>query len=110
MISAKMRLHCGCTDNLNEQGFPNPLPEDKLPESQIDASYHVEPGNLMELETWKLMAETGEMTEEALRYCSVMPCIEYEVDGMLDFEGLGEAKELLISPQQRRMRLGSIRC
>ena len=35
-------------DNLDEQGFPNPLPEDKLPESQIDASYHVEPGNLME--------------------------------------------------------------
>ena len=90
-------------DNLNEQGFPNPLPEDedKLPESQIDGSYNVDPGNLMELETWKLMAETGEMTEEALRHCSIMPFMEYEVSGLLDFEGLEEAKKLLISPKKK---------
>ena len=95
-------------DNLNEQGFPNPLPEDedKLPESQIDASYNVEPGNLMELATWKLMAETGEMTEDAMRFASQMQFIEYEVQGMPDFEGFEEAKKLLTSPKQQRINAG----
>ena len=92
--------------NLDEQGFPKPLTEDKLPESQLDASYNVEPGNLNELSTWKLMAEKGEMTEEALRHCSRMPFMEYEVSGLLDFEGLEEAKELLISPKQQRIKAG----
>ena len=45
------------------------------------------------------MAKTGEMTEEALRECSRLPFMEYEVAGQLDFEGLEEAKELLISPR-----------
>ena len=95
-------------DNLNEQGFPNPLPEDedKLPESQIDASYNVEEGNLMELATWKLMAETGEMTEDAMKFASQMQFIEYEVQGMPTFEGLEEAKKLLASPKQRRIDAG----
>ena len=73
-------------DNLDEQGFPQPLPEDKLPESQIDGSYSVEPGNLNELSTWQLMAESGEMTEEALRQCSRMPSMEYEESGLLHFQ------------------------
>ena len=72
-------------DHLDEQGFPQPLPEDKLPESQIDGSYSVGPGNLNELSTWQLMAESGDMTEEALRQCSLMPFMEYEVSGLLDF-------------------------
>ena len=82
------------------------MPEDKLPESQIDGSYSVEPGKLNGLSTWQLMAESGEMTEEALRHCSRMPFMEYEVSGLLDFEGLEEAKELLISPKQRRIEAG----
>ena len=93
-------------DNLDEQGFPMPLPEDKLPEPQLDASYNVEPGNLNELNTWKLMAEQGEMPEEALRQCSVLPFIEYEMSGLLDFEGLEEAKALLVSPKKRRIEAG----
>ena len=93
-------------DNLDEQGFPMPLPEDKLPEVQLDASYNVEPGNLNELNTWKLMAEQGEMTEEAMRQCSVLPFIEYEMSGLLDFEGLEEAKALLVSPKKRRIEAG----
>ena len=93
-------------DNLDEQGFPMPLPEDTLPEPQLDASYNVEPGNLNELNTWKLMAEEGEMTEEAMRQCSVLPFIEYEMSGLLDFEGLEEAKALLVSPKKRRIEAG----
>ena len=93
-------------DNLDEQGFPMPLPEDKLPEPQLDASYNVEPGNLNELNTWKLMAEQGEMTEEAMRQCSVLPFMEYEIAGLLDFEGLETAKELLVSPKKRRIEAG----
>ena len=93
-------------DNLDEQGFPKPLAEDKLPETQLDASYNVEPGNLNELSTWQLMAEQGEMTEEALRQCSTLPFMEYEVSGLLDFEGLEEAKELLISPKKKRIEAG----
>ena len=93
-------------DNLDEQGFPMPLPEDKLPEPQLDASYNVEPGNLNELNTWKLMAKEGEMTEEAMRQCSVLPFIEYEMSGLLDFEGLEEAKALLVSPKKRRIEAG----
>ena len=84
----------------------NPCLEDKLPESQIDASYNVEPGNLNELSTWKLMVENGEMTELALRQCSTLPFMEYEVSGALDFEGLEQAKELLISPKKRRLAAG----
>ena len=61
---------------------------------------------MSELRTWQLMAETGEMTEEALRKCSLMPFMEYEVSGLLDFEGLEEAKELLISPKKRRIEAG----
>ena len=55
-------------DNLDEQGFPTALPDTKLPESHMDGSYNVEPdgGSLNELTTWKLMAESGEMPEEAL--------------------------------------------
>ena len=83
-----------------------PLPEDTLPEPQLDASYNVEPGNLNELSTWKLMAEQGEMTEEAMRQCSVLPFIEYEMSGLLDFEGLEEAKALLVSPKKRRIEAG----
>ena len=93
-------------DNLDEQGFPMPLPEDKLPEPQLDASYNVEPGNLNELNTWKLMAEQGEMTEEAMRQCSILPFVEYEMSGLLDFEGLEEAKALLVSPKKRRIEAG----
>ena len=97
-------------DNLDEQGFPQPLPEDKLPESQIDMSYSVEPGNLNELSTWHLMAATGEMTEEALRQCSLLPFMEYEATGMLDFEGLEEATGTLISPKKGGLRLVSMWC
>ena len=84
----------------------SPCLRGKLPESQIDGSYSVEPGNLNELSTWQLMAESGEMTEEALRQCSLMPFMEYEVSGLLDFEGLEEAKALLISPKKRRIAAG----
>ena len=93
-------------DNLDEQGFPMPLADDKIPDHQHDGSYNVEPGSLDDLNTWELMAKTGEMTEDALRQCSQLPCMEYEVAGQLDFEGLEEAKELLISPQQRRIEAG----
>ena len=93
-------------DNLGEQGFPMPLPEDKLPEPQLDASYNVEPGNLNELNTWMLMAKEGEMTEEAMRACSVLPFMEYEMSGLLDFECLEEAKALLVSPKKRRIEAG----
>ena len=83
------------------------MTEDKLPEAQLDASYNVEPGNLNELSTWKLMAEQGEMTEEAMRNCSVLPFMEYEVAaGLMDFEGLEEAKALLVSPKKRRIEAG----
>ena len=55
--------------NLDEQGFPKALPETKLPESHMDGSYNIEPdgGGLDELDTWKLMAESGEMPDEALK-------------------------------------------
>ena len=66
-------------DNLDENLFPKPLPEDKLPESQIDASYNVEPGHLNELSTWQLMVESGEMTQEAMKECAMLPFMEYEV-------------------------------
>ena len=89
--------------NLDEQGFPQPLPEGKLPESQIDGSYSVEPGNLNELSTWQLMAESGEMTEQALTQCSLLPFMEYEVSGLLDVEGLDEATQLLDSPKKMRL-------
>ena len=56
-----------------------------LPEDQKDCSYHAEePGSLQELSSWKLMAKSGEMTEEALRQCSLLPWMEYEVQGMMD--------------------------
>ena len=55
---------------------------------------------------WNLMVKTGEMTEDAMRECSRMPFMEYEVSGMLDFEGLEEAKELLISPKKMRLAAG----
>ena len=93
-------------DNLDEQGFPQPLPEGNLPESQIDGIYSVEPGNLNELSTWQLMAASSEMTVEALRQCSLLPCMEYEVSCLPDFEGLEEAKELLINPKKRRLEAG----
>ena len=102
-------------DNVDEEGFPKPLREDEevpekdrvLPECQLDCSYHPEePGSLLELSTWKLMTEKGEMSETALRDCSQMPWMEWEVQGMLDFEGLEEAKELLISPKTRRLEAG----
>ena len=102
-------------DNLDEEGFPKPLREDEevpekdrvLPECQLDCSYHPEePGSLLELSTWKLMTEKGEMSESALRDCSLLPWMEWEVQGMLDFEGLEEAKELLISPKKRRLEAG----
>ena len=106
-------------DNLDEQGFPKPLPEDVdrpeaccvLPEHQLDHSYHAEePGSLQQLSTWKLMVESGEMTEDALRECSLMPHIEYEVHGMLDFEGLEDAKDILTSPKKRKREAGLMRC
>ena len=101
-------------DNLDEKGFPKPLPEDVdvaeedrvLPAEQMDCSYHAEPGSLQELSTWQLMAESGEMSEDALEQCSLLPWMEYEVQGMLDFEGLEEAKELLITPKKRRLEAG----
>ena len=94
--------------NLDEQGFPKALPETKLPESQLDGSYNAEPdgGNFNDLSTWQLMAESGEMPEEALKQCSMLPFMEYEVSGLLDFEGLEEAKKLLISPKKRRLEAG----
>ena len=49
----------------------------RLAEHQLDVSYNVEEGNLNELNTWKLMAEKGEMTENALRECSLMPFMEF---------------------------------
>ncbi len=52
------------------------------------------------------MVETGEMTEEAMKHASLMPWLEYEVAGMVDFEGLEEAKELLVSPKKRRRDAG----
>ena len=96
------------SDNLDEQGFPKALPQTKLPESQMDGSYNVEPdgGSLNELETWKRMAKSGEMSEEALEQCATLPFMEYEVSGLLDFEGLEEAKKLLISPKKRRLEAG----
>ena len=94
-------------ENLDEGGFPKPLTEDaKLPEHQVDASYSIDAGSQNELTTWQLMVQTGEMTEEALRECSLMPFMEYEVSGTLDFEGLEEAKELLASPKKRRIEAG----
>ena len=48
-------------DNLDEKGCPKPLPEDRLPDSQLDATYNVEPGHLNELATWQFMSESGEM-------------------------------------------------
>ena len=63
-------------------------------------------GNLDELSTWQLMAESGEMPEEALKHCATLPFIEYEVSGLLDFEGLEEAKKLLTSPKKRRLEAG----
>ena len=78
-----------------------------ISEDQKDCSYHAEePGSLQELSSWKLMAESGEMTEEAMRQCSLLPWMEYEVQGLLDFEGLEEAKKLLISPKKRRLEAG----
>ena len=96
-------------DNLDEQGFPKALPRAKLLESQMDGSYNVEPdgGSLNELETWKCMAKSGDMTEEALEQCATLPFMEYEVSGLLDFEGLEEeAKKLLTSPKKRRLEAG----
>ena len=95
-------------DNLDEQGFPKALPHTMLPESQMDGSYNVEPdgGSLNELETWKRMAKSGEMSEEALEQCATLPFIEYDVSGLLEFEGLEEAKQLLISPKKRRLEAG----
>ena len=52
------------------------------------------------------MAASGEMTEDALRECSLMPYMDYEVHGILDFEGLEEAKELLTSLKKRRREAG----
>ena len=74
----------------------------------MDGSYNVEPdgGSLDELDTWKRMAKSGEMPEEALEQCAPLPFIEYEVSGLLDFEGLEEAKKLLISPKKRRLEAG----
>ena len=49
-------------DNVDELGFPKPLPGDEqlsekdrvLPENQLDCSYHPEvPGSLQELSTWQ---------------------------------------------------------
>ena len=76
-----------------------------LPESQMDGSYNVEPdgGSLNELETWKRMAKSGEMTEEALEQCATLPLVGYDVSGLLDFEGLEEAKKLLISPKKNEV-------
>ena len=84
------------------------LPQTMLPESQLDGSYNVEPdgGSLNELETWKRMAKSGDMTEEALEQCAALPFMEYDVSGLLDFEGLEEAKKLLISPKKRRLEVG----
>ena len=95
-------------DNLDEQGFPKALPQTKLPESQMDGSYNVEPdgGSLNELETWKRMAKSGEMSEEALEQCATLLFMEYEVNGLLDFEGLELAKKLLVSPKKRRLEAG----
>ena len=102
-------------NNLDEQAFPKPLPEDLdlpekdrvLPEKDMDYSYHAEgPGALQELRTWKLMAESGEMSEAALRLCSELPWLEYEIQGALDFEGLEEANNLLISPKKKRLEAG----
>ena len=93
-------------DHLDEDGHPLPLPEDQLPEDQLDASYSVEPNTLSELSTWQKMVEDGEMPEEALRHCSQLSFMEYEVSGTLDFDGLERAKELLISPKMRRKAAG----
>ena len=93
-------------EHLDEQGFPKAWREDKIHESQLDASYCEEPGSLLELNTWKMMAETGEMTEEALKSCSLMPWMEYELNNIPDFEGLEEAKELMISPKTKRLQAG----
>ena len=94
-------------DHLDAEGFPTPLPELlQLPDAQLDATYSVEPGDLNELSTWELMVQTGEMTDDAMRQCSRLPFMEYEVSGWLDFEGLEEAKELLMSPKQRRIQAG----
>ena len=93
--------------NVDEQGFPKPLSEDTVEECQIDASYSVEPGSLSELSTWKAMAKTGEMSQEALRYASEIPCMEYELYSQeWGFEGLEEAQKLLISPKQKRLQAG----
>ena len=95
-------------ENLGEQGFPKALPQPTLLESQMDGSYNVDPYGcrLNELETWNLMAESGEMPDEALTHCATLPSIEYEVSGLLDFEGLEEAKKLLMSPKKRRLEAG----
>ena len=92
--------------HLDEQGFPKAWSEDKIRESQLEDSYSVEKGDLNELTIWKMMAATGEMDEEALRHCSECPFMEYEVAGIPDFEGLREARQLLLSPsaQQRRKK------
>ena len=52
------------------------------------------------------MATSGEMTDEALEQCAALPFMEYEVSGLLDFEGLEEANKLLISPKKRRLEAG----
>ncbi len=52
------------------------------------------------------MVETGEMSEAAMKEASMMPWMEYEVAGVVDFEGLEEAKEFLVTPKKRRLDAG----
>ena len=92
-------------DNLDDNLFPKPLPEDKLPESQLDCTYNVEPGDLNEPATWKFMAESGEMSLDALRECVQFPFMDYDVNNLPDFEGLEEANTPSSGPSESALRL-----
>ena len=93
-------------DNLDEQGFPKRPTAVRLAEGLKDYTYHGEPGDLQTLTTWEHMVETGEMSRDALLEIREEPWLEYEVHGLLDFEGVGEAKELLVSAKKRRLEAG----
>ena len=95
-------------ENLDEKGLPKtvePLKEEDK-EEQGQASYHDNPGDVSVLESWKAMVEAGEMTPAAVRDIQKQPWLAFEVNEVEGLEGLGEARELLKTPQEMRRERG----
>jgi len=90
--------------NVDETGMPK-LPVILL-EDNDEQSYSVEEGDKRTLKVWEENLQTGKMTEQEFKDLQEEPWFEDVVEDFKGIEGLGEFKQLMLTPAQQRLARG----